>query len=176
MFNSGHIEPRWKINEFKTLQYKYDTHKDTALLKEYESVGHNMESMTLYNYFQPNPFPAVVHDYIIPQFAHLDHIGVAINYFKPGQYLPVHVDLFGKYSEVHGLEDEEITRIIIMLEDSAPGQISQVCDQTIGVWSAGDWFQWDSDDAHAFYNFSTKDRYAIQLTGTKRQKGLDFNA
>lgn len=167
MFNSGHIEPKWDILEFKRLNYKHDTHKDKDLLDQYAEVGHRMESMTLYNYFQPNPFPPVVFDYIVPHFKNLEHVGVAINYFKPGQYLPVHVDLFGKYSAVHELDDEEITRIILMLEDSSPGQISQICDETIGNWKAGDWFQWDSDDPHAFYNFSMKDRYAIQITGTK---------
>jgi hypothetical protein len=175
MFNSGHLKPLWNIAEFKSLDYKYDTHKDQDLLDQYAEAGHKMDSMTLYNYFQPNPFPNVVQDYIVPHFSsNLEHIGVAINYFKPGQYLPVHVDLFGKYSAVHELEDEQITRIILMLEDSAPGQISQVGDNTIGKWSAGDWFQWDSEDPHAFYNFSTKDRYAVQITGTKVQKRLDI--
>ena len=174
MFNKGHIEPRWNINEFKSLNYKHDTHKDDQLLDKYEESGHDRSHMTLYNYFQPNPLPDCVFDYIVPHFEELTHIGVAVNYFKPAQYLPVHVDLFGKYSAVHELDDEEITRIIIMLEDSQPGQISQVCDETIGKWSAGDWFQWDSDDPHAFYNFSTHDRYAIQLTGTKIQKRLDL--
>mgnify|MGYP003653271452 CR=1 FL=1 len=171
MFNSGHIAPQWNIEEFKVLNYKYDTHKDQELLDQYAAVGHKMDSMTLYNYFQPNPFPSVVFDYILPQFE-LDHVGVAINYFKPGQYLPAHVDLYGKYSAVHKIEDEEITRVILMLEDSTIGQISQICDKTIGKWSAGDWFQWDSEDEHAFYNFSMKDRYAVQLTGTKRQQSL----
>jgi hypothetical protein len=172
MFKKGHIVPRWNISEFKALNYKFDTHKDDRLLDQYEEVGHDRSRMALYNYFQPNPFPSVVSDYIVPHFSDLEHVGVAINYFKPAQYLPVHVDLFGKYSQIHGIEDEEITRIILMLEDSKPGQISQICDQTIGCWKAGDWFQWDSEDPHAFYNFSMHDRYAIQITGTKLNKKL----
>ena len=174
MLSKGRIAPHWDINEFKELNYKADTHKDQALLEQYAHAGHSMQSMALYNYFQPNPLPQCVENYIMPYFNYLENIGVAVNYFKPAQYLPVHVDLFGRYSEVHQIAAEEITRIIIMLEDSQPGQISQECDETVGKWSAGDWFQWDSADAHAFYNFSTRDRYAIQLTGTKRQKTLDF--
>lgn len=171
MLVTGHINPDWNINEFKSLNYKFDTHKDQDLLDEYEVAGHDMQKMTLYNYFQPNPMPDVVWDYIVPHFE-LDHVGIAINYFKPSQYLPVHVDLFGKYSAVHGIEDEEIVRAILMLEDSVPGQISQICNETFGSWNAGDWFQWDSDDPHAFYNMSMVDRYAIQITGTKRQSKL----
>ena len=172
MFSTGHIVPCWNIDEFKNLNYKADIHKDIELIDAYEKSGHYRPSMSLHNYFQPNPFPEVVWDYIVPNFSNLENIGVAINYFKPGQYLPVHVDLFEKYSHIHGIENEEIVRVIIRLEDSKPGQISQVCDQTIGKWNAGDWFQWDAKDPHAFYNFSMQDRYAIQLTGTKIQKNL----
>jgi hypothetical protein len=167
MFNSGHIEPNWDINEFKALNYKFDTHKDDNLLNEFASHGHSKMYMTLWNYFQPNPFPNVVWDYIVPQFS-LDHVSVAINMFTPGQYLPLHYDLFGKYKQHHGLAKQDITRCIIMLEDSVPGQISQACGRTIGEWKAGDWISWDNDDIHAIYNMSTVNRYAIQLTGTKQ--------
>jgi hypothetical protein len=112
--------------------------------------------------------PESVDNYIIPAFDHLDHIAIAINLFKPGQYLPMHVDLFGRYKQVNKLNNEEVTRIIIMLEDSQPGQVSQACGKTFGEWCAGNWIQWDSDDPHAVYNLSMHDRYAIQLTGTKR--------
>lgn len=167
MFNSGFIQPKWKIEEFKSLNYKFDTHKDDALLNEFANCGHSKMYMTLWNYFEPNPFPSVVWDYIIPQF-NLDHVSVAINMFSPGQYLPLHSDLYGKYKQHHSLTDETITRHVIMLEDSVPGQISQACGRTIGEWRAGDWISWDNDDIHAVYNMSTVDRYAIQLTGTKR--------
>jgi hypothetical protein len=168
MLNTGHIEPNWNIEDFKTLNYKFDTHKDDRLLNEYASHGHSKMYMTLWNYFQPNPMPKSVDNYIIPAFDHLDHIAIAINLFKPGQYLPMHVDLFGRYKQVNKLNNEEVTRIIIMLEDSQPGQVSQACGKTFGEWVAGDWIQWDSDDPHAVYNLSMHNRYAIQITGTKR--------
>ena len=38
MFNSGHINPSWDIEEFKALDYKFDTHKDDALLNKFEWV------------------------------------------------------------------------------------------------------------------------------------------
>ena len=167
MISQGHIDPKWDIEQFKQLDYTFDTHKDDALLNEFASHGHSKMYMTLYNYFQPKPFPPVVHDYIA-SFFDLDHISVAINLFKPGQYLPVHSDLYGKYKSFHKLKDETIVRAVIMLEDSVPGQISQAGDVTLGTWSAGDWISWENDDPHAVYNMSTKNRYAIQLTGVKK--------
>jgi len=41
-------------------------------------------------------------------------------------------------------------------------QIKKSC---FGSWKSGDCFYWEYDDLHAFYNFSLKDRYAVQITG-----------
>ena len=161
---SGHIEPKWDIKEFKDLDYKFDTHKDDDLLNEYAIAGHSKMHMTLWNYFQPNPFPNVVWDYIVPKFD-LSYVSVAINLFTPGQYLPMHSDLYGKYTEFHGIKDLTIRRHMIMLEDSVQGQISQIGDFVLGSWKAGDWIAWEDDDVHAAYNMSMIDRYGIQLTG-----------
>ena len=165
MLRTGQIEKIWNIEDYKTLEYKYDTHKDFDLLDQYESLGHSRSHMTLYNYFEPNPMPKSVKA-VIENFQHFKNISVAVNLFKPGQYLPVHIDLFGRYRTVHRLDDTaKIARAIVMLEDSEPGQISQACESTFGNWNAGFWLQWDEHDPHAFYNFSMQDRYALQITG-----------
>ena len=161
----------YDIKEFKKLDYSFDTHKDNNLLNEFANVGHSKMYMTLYNYFQPKPFPSVVFDYIVPQF-NLENISVAINLFTPGQYLPVHGDLYGKYKTFHNLTTENITRCVIMLEDSVPGQVSQACDKTVGTWKAGYWISWENNDPHAVYNMSKENRYGIQLTGVSKQKKL----
>ena len=54
---------------------------------------------------------------------------------------------------------------MVMLEDSSPGQILQIKDIAHCTWKSGDCFYWKYDEIHAFYNFSMKDRYAIQVTG-----------
>jgi hypothetical protein len=110
--------------------------------------------------------PDVVGDYIKPYFNFLNNICIAVNYFKPGQYLPLHVDVFGKYVEVQKVDLTKIVRYMVMLEDNYPGQILQIKNKCIGNWKAGDCFGWAYNDPHAFYNFSMNDRYAIQVTGT----------
>lgn len=165
MLTTGQIQPTWDIADYQDLPFKYDTHKNALLLDQYESAGHDRKMMSLFNYFEPNPMPSSVTE-IVARFSHILNKSAAINMFKPGQYLPMHVDLFGKYRTLHDLTDNhKIVRVIVMLEDSEPGQISQVCDETIGKWNAGYWLQWDETDPHAFYNFSMSDRYAIQITG-----------
>ena len=109
--------------------------------------------------------PKCVDDYIVPHFTFLDKVAVAVNHFKPGQYLPLHTDLYGRYIELNEVDSENVIRCMVMLEDNSPGQILQIKDRCIGFWYSGDCFYWNYDEIHAFYNFSMNDRYAIQVTG-----------
>jgi hypothetical protein len=52
-----------------------------------------------------------------------------------------------------------------MLEDGLPGQIIEIDGEVYSYWEAGDCFGWRNTVPHAFYNFSTSDRYAMQITG-----------
>jgi hypothetical protein len=115
-----------------------------------------------------NQLSSVNNTYIRNHFKSLDNLALAVNLFTPGQYLPLHYDLYQQYRSVFKLNgSEKITRIILMLEDSSPGQILQIENRVVGNWIAGDWFEWSGNELHAFYNFSMVDRYAIQITGTK---------
>ena len=166
MLKFFHIPQSWNIEDFYNLDYTLTTHKDSALLSQYQSTGHHLESMTLYNCHQPKRMPDAVFLYIKPKFDFLHNIGMAVNLFKPGQYLPLHVDLFGRFVEVTGAKLENIVRYMVMLEDAAPGQILQIGNQCHTNWQAGDCFGWQHNESHALYNFSMQNRYAIQVTGT----------
>lgn len=161
----SHIKPNWNIEDFYNLDYELSTHKDEELVSQYLSSGHNKEKLTIYKYQLPNPMPRCVHEYIMPQFTFLDKVAAAVNYFKPGQYLPLHTDLYGKYVEINDVDSKNVIRCMVMLEDNSPGQILQVKDIAHCKWKSGDCFYWNYDEIHAFYNFSMKDRYAIQVTG-----------
>ena len=78
----------------------------------------------------------------------------------------MHYDLYDKYKSVFSVDSaDKIIRVMVMLENSVPGQILQINDRAIAKWSAGDWFGWQGREPHASYNFSMSDRYALQLTG-----------
>ena len=70
--------------------------------------------------------------------------------------------------EINNIGSENVIRCMVMLEDNSPGQILQIKDTAHSTWKSGDCFYWDYDEIHAFYNFSMKDRYAIQITGVKK--------
>lgn len=161
----NHITPNWNIEDFHNLDYSWSTHQDAEVVNEYVASGHSREKLSLYKYHLPNPMPKSVDEYILPQFSFLDKASPAVNYFKPGQYLPLHTDLYGRYMEINRVDHTNVIRCMVMLEDNSPGQILQIRDTAHSTWKAGDCFYWNYDDVHAFYNFSMKDRYAIQITG-----------
>lgn len=160
------IEPKWDVTEFYKLDYFLTTHKDYDLVNEYESFGHDKSHITLYNYQEPSPMPTFLYDYVKPKFNFLNNVTVAVNLFKPGRYFPVHSDPLETYTGIYDVKIEKIVRYILMLEDSSPGQIIQIEDDCFGKWQAGDCFGWEGPQPHAFYNFSMRDRYAIQVTGS----------
>jgi len=160
-----YIEPLWNIDEFKNLDYKLDKHKEEQDNLLYIEAGHLAQSLCLYNYFEPNPMPASI-DYIKSKFDKLNNISIAINLFKPGQYMPIHYDRFDTYKKIHNLSNVSICRYMIMLEDHVSGQMLQIGNTVYNNWKAGAVFGWCNYDLHTFYNLSIKDRYAVQLTGS----------
>jgi hypothetical protein len=163
----GHLIPNWITDQFKSLDYTLDHHKDTQLIDRYVAAGHDPNSMQMRYCFE-NQLSSVDTTYIRNHFKWLDNLALAVNLFTPGQYLPLHYDLYQQYRSVFKLDETiKISRIILMLEDSCPGQILQFENRVVGNWKAGDWFGWIGNELHAFYNFSMIDRYAIQITGTQ---------
>ncbi len=160
-----YVKPNWNIEEVKKLNFNLSPFKNDKLVLQYAQSGHDKTKISLFNYHEPNEMPKFITDYVKPHFDFLDKVCVAFNYFKPGQYLPPHSDLYGKYMQLYDVNSKNIVRYIMMLENSSPGQILQIKNHTFGFWVAGDCFHWKYDDPHAFYNFSMKDRYAIQITG-----------
>jgi hypothetical protein len=159
------IEPKWNIDDYKRLDYKLDKHKGDEDNHRYIEAGHLPQSLSLYNYFEPNPMPESI-EYIKNKFDKLHNISVAVNLFKPGQYMPIHYDRFDTYKKINNLpSNSSICRYMIMLEDSQPGQMLQVEEFVYNKWKAGYVYGWCNHALHTFYNLSTHNRYAVQITG-----------
>lgn len=167
MLESGKIPVQWNAEDFKTLDYKQDTIKTTYSLQQYIASGHNKDCIEIFNYFEPNPMPEGV-EQTRAYFELLGYrnISIAVNLFKPGKYVPIHIDLYQRYKTFHALADETVHRYILMLEDNSHGQILQIGNHCIGDWNAGNYFGWADEEHHAFYNFSMLPRYALQVTAT----------
>lgn len=164
-----HITPDWDIKEYHDLDYTLNYHKNQDELDQYLEAGHDYHVMGIEYCFETNNLPESalkVKQMFVDQY---DHVTIAVNKFSPGRYLPMHVDLYGRYRSLFDPTGErEVARFIVMLEDSQPGQIIQIRDVAHAKWRAGDVFHWLDEDPHAFYNLSLQTRYALQITALVR--------
>lgn len=164
-----HITPTWNIQDYHDLDYTLDYHKDKNTVEKYLAAGHDYHVMGIEYCFEHNTLPESALE-VKQQFSQwYDHVTVAVNKFTPGRYLPMHVDLYGRYRSLFDPKGErEIIRFIVMLEHSQPGQIIQIGDQAHAHWQAGAVYHWLDEEPHAFYNLSLHTRYALQITGMVR--------
>jgi hypothetical protein len=161
-----HIKPNWNIEEFYNLDYSIADYHDSQEVDIYVSKGHVRKNIGLYKYHEPNPMPSCVNNLVITHFTHLENLAVAVNLFKPGQYLPYHSDVYTRYKEIFDIKDKTISRTMVMLEDWKPGQILCINTSSYTNWIAGDCYIWHDYEQHTFINLSLFDRYALQITGT----------
>ena len=161
----GQLKLNVDISEFQKLNYNKAT-ITREYLNKYGVSGHNLSNITIWNYFEPNPMPDVV--YQIKDHFDYDVCSVAVNLTKPGDYLPLHSDRYERWMEVFEVDNvEKIYRHIVMLEDCVPGQMIQIHKNVYTSWSCGSFYGWRGTAQHAIYNFSTENRYAIQVTGIR---------
>lgn len=162
----GHIDVCWSIEDFTNLNMTTDTLKlSSTPISIYVNSGHNLENMQGSFYHENLPMPSCVSK-VKEQFSFLKEPGMAITRLTPGSYLPWHSDGYDRYRTLHNVEDiNKICRILVMIEDSEPGQYIHIGDQIFCKWKAGDWFSWRGLTMHATANLSTKVRYIFQITG-----------
>lgn len=164
----SHIKPNWNIEDFYNLAYTIAPFHSDYQLNQYIQRGHIKENLYIYKYLEPNPMPDCVHNYIFSFFSELTNLVSAVNLFKPANYLPYHSDSYIRYKELFNIKTEVIVRSVVMLEDWEPGQIILIGRETYSDWKSGDVFSWENDTKHSFYNMSLVNRYALQITGTKK--------
>ena len=160
---NGHLQLDIDIKEFELLEYNRAS-IDGSFLTEYYDSGHELNRIKIFNYFEPNPMPSVVDK--VRDFFDYDKVSIAVNLMEPGDYLPLHSDLYKRWGTVFEVNNvESINRHIVMLDDHQPGQMLVVDNDAYNSWKSGDYFSWIGHTPHAIYNFSKVPRYALQVTG-----------
>ena len=101
-------------------------------------------------------------------FFDLDELVFSLSKYRPGMILPWHRDNYPTYSRNKGIvEPEGIVRIMVFLEDAAPGHQLWIEDKFC-TGPAGSWFAWQGRAKHMAANLGEVDRYVLQITGLTR--------
>ena len=99
---TGHIMPKWSMNQFYELPYSAAKYHDISDIIKYVSVGHDEKNLTIFKCKEPHPMPSCVYEYIFPHFNNLKNKVCAVNLFIPANYLPYHQDSLIRYENLFG--------------------------------------------------------------------------
>lgn len=160
----GHITPNWSAEDLNKLSFVEDYHKDKFLNETYIAAGHSLDQMRIGLLQEHMGLPEWVKE--VKSNFDLRNMTATIHRLRPGNYLPIHVDLYSKYKEITGVNGN-IHRIIVFLEDWQPGHMLDINNTIYNDWKAGDYVGWTDDTPHAAYNLGMSDRYTLQITGTE---------
>ena len=156
------IQVCWTKQDFINLDYKSLGGYGTPNFVNY---SHDVYKKSINNdvYSMPNPMPNFVKK-VLKNFSYRIK-AVAFNRTPPGNFLPLHYDLYSKFIKKYDIYDpNQIHRFIIFLENSKPGHLMQIENRIIAEWQAGDYVDWYGSTEHAAYNIGWDHRYTLQIT------------
>ena len=160
----GHVSRFWDHEDYKKFNYVKQPLMDSEIA-EWKRQGYDyVKSFSGSMYDNRNPMPEWV-----KRFDKIFNLkNMTYNFYKMQQLeiMPEHVDHFQTYMKMFDAKYENVTRILVMLEDWKPGHYLEIDGVGVVNWVAGDYFMWESDVPHAAANIGTEDRYTLQITGT----------
>ena len=167
----GHLEKFWTDEDFKNLDYvKQDVTEEEKEI--WISQGYHPDtSWTGSMYSNKNELPAFVEKF--KEYFEKEFTNLTFTFYKmqTQDIMPEHVDHFRTYKKLFGVEEDQIVRILVMLEDWKPGHYLEINGMGMINWTAGDYFMWENNIPHAASNIGKlKDCiYSLQITATKKE-------
>lgn len=167
-----HAHSKFKLpvfwdDSFKQLDYHHEEFNDKASLAKWKQQGHSDKVtgvMCDMRAVQP------IWNYkFVEIFNEMGWKDVGTNYYRmdTGTVMPTHSDLYLRYIDLFNLHRQErrICRAIVFLEDWKSGHYSEVNEEPIVNWVAGQCVMWEYDTPHSAANLGEDDRYTLQITG-----------
>lgn len=159
----GHISRFWDTNEIKKFDYVRQPITQQEI-DEWVAKGYDhVKSYSGMMYDNRNPMPEWVF-----KFKDLFHTfkNMTFTFYKMStlEIMPEHSDHYATYIRLFKPKQQNIHRILVMLEDWKPGHYLEVDGVGVVNWIAGDYFIWKNDCKHAASNIGVEDRYSLQIT------------
>jgi hypothetical protein len=159
----GHISRFWDTNEIKKFDYVRQPITQQEI-DEWVAKGYDhVKSYSGMMYDNRNPMPEWVF-----KFKDLFHTfkNMTFTFYNMStlEIMPEHSDHYATYIRLFKPKQQNIHRILVMLEDWKPGHYLEVDGVGVVNWIAGDYFIWKNDCKHAASNIGVEDRYSLQIT------------
>jgi hypothetical protein len=167
---TGHIDPVWNLEEVSQLDYYFEgtgEFQDPVVVEDWQNTfGREFKVGMKADHKRPRPAcQSQILDMLRQQGYNIQHEGCAWFRMLPGDIIPEHSDSYSQYCKFHGLEKQDVSRIIIFLQDWQPGFMFEAGGKSFSHYSAGTFVCWSADTLHMAGNLSRVPRYTLQITG-----------
>ena len=168
MYSIGRIESFWKILDVETLPYFTEllTDADTNQWTGLHNLNFSTGSQADYRVTQPDWTPDVL---ALLEKQNIKLHNVATSFYKllPGELLPYHIDKYIRYCNYYKVDQSQVYRIIVFLQDWQPGFIFEIENNPVVMYPSGSFVMWHNAVSHMAGNLGSIPRYTLQITGTK---------
>lgn len=170
IIRTGRIQPIWNLEEVAGLEYYYDGDggfQDPVVVEDWRNAfGRDFKVGMKADYKSRRPqCEGAILDSIRSQGFDISHEGCAWFRMLPGDIIPEHADSYARYCEFHGLKQQDVSRIIVFLQDWQPGFMFEAAGRSFSHYPAGTFVCWKADTLHMAGNLSRVPRYTLQITG-----------
>lgn len=164
-WSRGHIGRFWSPQSYSNLNYVKKPARDEDIAIWLANGYDNVKSFTGTMYDNQNSMPDWVTK--LPVLNQYKNVTYTFYKMQTLEIMPTHSDHYSTYSKIFSVEPQNVSRILVMLEDWKPGHYLEIDGTGIVNWVAGDYFIWDADCPHAAGNIGVEDRYTLQITAEK---------
>jgi hypothetical protein len=165
MYNKGHTELKIDIDRIKALPYQRE---DIPDLHEWTEAQAYPKSIITDSICSDKSAEQLNLEWSWTDVLRIDDWKVcALSFYKlsPAHVTPWHTDHYKNFKKFYKLQDEQVIRRMVFLQNWKPGQIFCIDEETITNWKSGDWIEWTPEHRHMGANHSEEIRYTLQLTG-----------
>lgn len=163
----GRIPVSWHINEIYSLDWDREQFNDPVMMQAWQDLygpifrtGYQADFRSR----QPGCNDSILHD-LQETGIRLTKIGLSYYKMMPGDILPYHGDTYARYRAYHGIDIQEIWRVIVFLTDWQPGFLFEMEGRPINQYQAGNFVAWKDGAEHMAGNLGRVPRYTLQITG-----------
>lgn len=164
MWRTGHIELPDYSAEYKNFEY---TRTPLNLEEERAWKCGDYPNMTFGGEMYNNKNYIPNWAYTLAQTLNLSRCGFTFYRMPSNTIIPTHVDHYSVYTKVFNVPVSSVVRAVIFLEDQKPGHKFEIGSTSIEDWKQGDYVMWSHEEPHSVANYSSDDRYTLQITGVK---------
>ena len=166
---TGMIHPVWDMSEVENLVYFSEPFNDQDTYdnwKQYYGYNFSIGEQADYRSSQPSCQTEII-NMLEEHIGQLKNVGCSWYRMQPGDMLPYHQDKYVSYCNYYGVEQKDVYRILVLLQDWKPGFLLEVGKRAIADYSAGTYVMWNNDTPHMAGNLGFEPRYTLQITATK---------